>query len=168
MKKVSLLFILILMTNMLFADPFGLKMGMTLEEIKAKCSGKEPEYSGLGFFYVIEPMKKDDIFSRCEVGVHSNLGLFVITARTDAKVKEDFESAIYFIASALKAYYGDSSETEANSLKWHASKCERLKKERLNEIFLEIIRDNSGNGAIFLVYKFENFDKAKEFSDSPF
>ena len=165
MKKVSLLFILILMTNMLFADPFGLKMGMTLEEIKAKCSGKEPKYSGLGHFYVIEPMKKDDIFSRCEVGVHSTLGLFVITARTDAKTQEDFESAVSFIALALKAYYGDWSETEANSLKWYASKCERLKKERLNEIFLEIIRRNR---AIFLVYKFENFDKANEFSDSPF
>ena len=37
MKKFVLLVVAFLMANALFVDPFGLKMGMTLEEIKEKC-----------------------------------------------------------------------------------------------------------------------------------
>jgi len=168
MKKVSLLFILILMTNMLFADPFGLKMGMTLEEIKVKCGGKEPKYIGLGCFYGIEPMKKDDTFSTYEVGVDGNMGLFYILASTDVETKVKFEDKFHFIARALKGYYGNPSKIEENSYKWHASKCEKLKKERLNVISLYTFCDNFGNGVVFLAYKFDNFNKAKEVSDSPF
>ena len=49
MKKTILLVLLAFLGSILFADPFGLKMGMTLAEIAEKCSGgKEPEYVGGG------------------------------------------------------------------------------------------------------------------------
>jgi len=36
-KKVIFLIVFALIMSVGFADPFGLKMGMTLEEIKEKC-----------------------------------------------------------------------------------------------------------------------------------
>ena len=51
MKKTILLVLLTFLGSILFADPFGLKMGMTLAEIAEKCSGgKEPEYVGREFY----------------------------------------------------------------------------------------------------------------------
>ena len=37
MKKIMLVFLVFVLVNSLFADPFGLKMGMTLDEISEKC-----------------------------------------------------------------------------------------------------------------------------------
>ena len=42
-KKFLLVSVLFLFSGLLFAAPFGLKMGMNLEEIKGACGGKRPE-----------------------------------------------------------------------------------------------------------------------------
>lgn len=44
MKKIVLFAIAFLMVNVLFAGPFGLEMGMTLEEIKEKCGWNNVEH----------------------------------------------------------------------------------------------------------------------------
>lgn len=138
MKKVSLLFILILMTNMLFADPFGLKMGMTLQEIKEKCGGKEPEYGGLGVCYKIEPIKKDKVFVGYTAYVNDNIGLYGLWACTETEVGKDSEPVFNYICSALKSYYGKPSEVGEFSCIWDVGECEGLKKENLARIALRL------------------------------
>ena len=78
MKRFVLLAVSFLMATVLFAGPFGLEMGMTLEEIKAKCGGKEPEYKGRGYVYKIEPIKKDGTFTDYSACVHDSLGLLLL------------------------------------------------------------------------------------------
>ena len=168
MKRFVLLVVSFLMATMLFADPFGLKMGMTLNEIKAKCGGKEPEYEGHGISYKIEPIKKDKTFVKHSVGVSNNLGLFLIAVMTDIKSKEKCEFDFNSVFLLLKSYYGEPSKVEGLSCEWHADKCEKLKKEKLSEISIDRIYDNYGKGVVALFYKFENFEKAMESRDSPF
>ena len=168
MKKIILLPIAFLMTNILFADPFGLKMGMILEEIKGKCDGKEPEYRGRGYLYNIEPIKKDKFFREYTACFNDNLGLFGVDAMTDVMSKGKCEEVFNLVLPILEDYYGEPSEVEVPfKVWWFANKCEKLKKEKLVSIFLTV-KSGSGRGMMFLGYRFENFDKAMESADSPF
>ena len=168
MKKNVLFAIAFLMVNVLFADPFGLKMGMTLAEIKEKCGGKEPVYRSMGYLYNIEPIKKDKFFIEYTACFNDNVGLFGVDAMTDVMSTEMCEEVFNNVLSILKGYYGEPSEVEgSNYVWWFANKCEKLKKERLDSICLTV-KSGSGRGMIFLGYRFENVDKARETADSPF
>jgi len=169
MKRFVLLVVSFLMATMLFADPFGLKMGMTLEEIKAKCGGKEPEYECHGIMYKIEPIKKDGTFIKYSAFVNENLGLFGVTAGTELVSTERRKKSFNAVLSKLKDYYGEPSEVDELTCRWYADKCEKLKKEKLNGIFLRIFEVTElGGEIIFLDYFFENSEKAMESRDSPF
>ena len=168
MKKLVLLVVSFLMANILFADPFGLKMGMTLDEIKAKCGGKEAEYECNGFVYKIEPIKKDGTFIKYSAFVNENLGLFGVSVATELVSTERCEKVLNNVLSALKDYYGEPSESKKLSCEWLVSECETLKKEKLSEISVVVQYGDHGYGMLALGYIFENGDRALESVDSPF
>ena len=168
MKRFVLLAVSFLMATVLFAGPFGLEMGMTLEEIKAKCGGKEPEYKGRGYVYKIEPIKKDRTFTDYSACVHDSLGLFSVGAFTDFMSTESCEVVLNIVLSALKDYYGEPSESKKLSCEWHVSECEKLKKEKLRKISVVVQYGDHGYGMLALGYIFENGDRALESVDSPF
>ena len=51
MKKFCILFILFFIPVTIFAGPFGLKMGMSLEELTEACT-EEPEYIADDRYYI--------------------------------------------------------------------------------------------------------------------
>jgi len=136
MKKVILLIMFALVMSVGFTAPFGLEMGMTLNEIKAKCGGEEPVYEGIGFIYKINPIKKDGIFTDYSACVHDNLGLFAVFAFTDFMSRERCEVVLNHVLSALKGYYGEPSESSEFFYDWDVDECEKLKKEKLKTISL--------------------------------
>lgn len=168
MKKVIFLIVFALIMSVGFADPFGLKMGMTLEEIKAKCGREEPVYEGRGYMYTINPIKKDGTFTDYTACVHDNLGLFAVAAFTDFMSNERCEEVFNNVLSALKRYYGEPSESKKLSCEWDVDECEKLKKEKLKTISLTVEYGDHGYGMVGLGYKFENLNKAMESADSPF
>jgi len=168
MKKLVLLVVSFLMANILFADPFGLKMGMTLDEIREKCGGEEPVYERKGYMYTINPIKKDGTFTDYIACVHDNLGLFAVVAFTDFMPSKRCEEVFNNVLSALKRYYGEPSESKKLFCEWDVDECERLKKEKLQAISLTVEYGDHGYGMVGLGYKFENSDKALESADSPF
>lgn len=169
MKKTILLLLLALLANNLFAGPFGLEMGMTLEKIKEKCGGKEPKYTGGGYNYKIEPIKKNDIFIEYTAGVHDDLGLFVIMAKTAPFDVEEGKAKLKVLALMLGAYYGkEEADTDGNAYIWLSSYHEVLKKEKLSAVMLRIVPTGEEKEYIGLMYGFENFQKAQETSGGPF
>lgn len=78
MKKYFLFFVLIFVSVSLFAGPFGLEEGMSLEEITAQCVEK-PEFFEDDMF-VIYPKKKHPLFSIYVVCVNEKYGLYEIVA----------------------------------------------------------------------------------------
>ena len=169
MKKTVLLALLAFLGSILFADPFGLKMGMTLEEIAEKCSGgKEPEYVGGGVIYKIDPIKKNEHFNEYKVLVHDDLGLFGIVANTVPEDEVTCKKRAYLLSLLLGHAYGNEELCEEfNSYFWSADRHPSLKKERLSSVLLGI--DNKGEKKFSsLMYSFENFDEAKKSGGSPF
>ena len=61
MKKIFLILIFGIISSFLYAAPFGLKMGMTLDEIAEQCE-EEPEYVK-DDIYMILPIKKHHGFA---------------------------------------------------------------------------------------------------------
>ena len=169
MKKTILLLVLAILTSSLFAGPFGLEMGMTLEEIKEKCGGKEPKYIGGGVSYNIEPIKKNDMFIKYNVSVHDNLGLFTIIAKTAPFDAEECKAKLKLLALMLGAHYGkEEANTDGNAYLWLPSYHEVLKKEKLSAVMLRIVPTDEEKEYIGLMYVFENFQKAQETSGGPF
>ena len=75
MKRFVLLAVLFLMATMLFAGPFGLEMGMTLDEIKAKCGSSKVKCIE-GDVYDIRPPKPSEFFSLYCAFVDDAFGLY--------------------------------------------------------------------------------------------
>ena len=61
MRKVLLIFIFTILPVALFAAPFGLKMGMTLDEIAEQCE-EEPSFVK-DDVYLVKPKKSHPLFS---------------------------------------------------------------------------------------------------------
>lgn len=62
------------MPTAIFASPFGLEMGMTLEEIAEQCEN-EPEFLE-NDVYLIKPKKTHPVFTVYGVYVNQNVGLY--------------------------------------------------------------------------------------------
>ena len=60
MRKFTLLVLAAILPFCVYAAPFGLKMGMTLDEIAAQCE-EEPSYLEKDI-YIIAPVKKHPLF----------------------------------------------------------------------------------------------------------
>lgn len=168
MKKTVLLALLAFLGSILFADPFGLKMGMTLDEITEKCGGKEPIYTGFGTNYKIDPIKKNDAFAEYDVSVHDDLGLFAITATCIPESSRVCELRLKAIYMMLKVYYGEASNKNDRQIYWDANQCKILKKEKLGGIGLAILPESEEKEKVILLYAFENYQKAQEASSGPF
>lgn len=79
MKKIVLIFCFVLLTIKIFAAPFGLKMGMTLDDIKEACNGEEPMYAGNDCYY-FSPAKKHPYFRTYIAFIDDEYGLYCLKA----------------------------------------------------------------------------------------
>ena len=158
MKKTVLLALLAFLGSILFADPFGLKMGMTLDEIAGKCiGGKEPEYLGGGALYKIEPIKKNNHFVKYTAYVHDDLGLFAIDVETKPEDIEECKKRLQLLSLMLGTIYGEG----ADGRMWIQSMSGALENEKLDCVALEMKSVDGEKGYCRLFYMFENFERAK-------
>ncbi len=81
MKKALLILVLAFLSISIFAAPFGLKKGMSINEITAVCDGTTPKYAGNNCYY-ISPAKKHPLFQTYIAFVDSEKGLYCIQARS--------------------------------------------------------------------------------------
>lgn len=108
MKKLYMLLILTLLPVAIFADPFGLKMGMTIEEIAEQCED-EPSFVK-DDIYLIEPTKKHPLFSYYAVYVSEKTGLYQIRAISDSvtcnKYGKEIQKAFNSVKDRIAKTYG--------------------------------------------------------------
>jgi hypothetical protein len=102
-----ILFVLLSMS--IFAGPFGLEMGMTLEQVKQATKNRiELQPAG---FYMLEPPKKNSNFEHYQVSIHANYGVYMIVAAS--KIIDTSQNGIYVkeefnrMASILEKTYGN-------------------------------------------------------------
>ena len=78
MKRFIVALFFALLPIAIFASPFGLKMGMTINEIAQQCEG-EPTFFKDGI-YLIKPIKSHPLFEYYAVYVNDKTGLYQIRA----------------------------------------------------------------------------------------
>nr|WP_318660782.1 hypothetical protein [uncultured Treponema sp.] len=82
MKKVFFTFVLFYLSIFAFAGPFGLKMGMSLEEVTEACNGVEPVLIERDC-YSFTPVKPHPLFRYYYIFVDPQEGLYFIRVATD-------------------------------------------------------------------------------------
>lgn len=110
MKKIFSIFTFLFICSLsVFAGPFGLDMGMTLEEVAEACGGIEPEYISDDRYY-IQPVKSHPLFEGYVVWISEAEGLYYIKGISreiqandyGTEVKQEFAKLL----SPLERKYG--------------------------------------------------------------
>ena len=108
MKKLFLTLVFSFLSYMLFAAPFGLKMGMTVEEIAAQCE-EDPSYMR-DDIYLIKPTKSHPLFKYYAVYVNEKTGLYQIRAVSDSvtcnKYGTEIQNAFNTVKDRISKTYG--------------------------------------------------------------
>lgn len=111
MKKIFVIAIFLLVLPLsVFASPFGLEMGMSLDEIKEVCKGVKPEHIE-DDRYLIYPEKKHPLFEQYIAYVDDSIGLYYIKAiSTDIKTNDygtELQNAFHDIKDRISKTYGE-------------------------------------------------------------
>ena len=109
MKKFILFIIFTILPLLAFAAPFGLKMGMTIEEIAAQC--EENPYLYKDDCYVIKPVKKHPLFDWYAAYVDEKSGLYKIEAHSSSietsKYGTELQAAFTNVKDRIAKTYGN-------------------------------------------------------------
>lgn len=93
----------------IFASPFGLKIGMTLDDITNACNGERPQFMG-NDQYFIRPEKNHPLFRNYIVYVDNDIGLYCIRAESDEISTNDYgtevKNAFNEITTRISKVYG--------------------------------------------------------------
>ena len=114
MRKFTLLVLTQILSFCVYAAPFGLKMGMTLDEITEQCE-EEPSYLE-NDIYIISPVKKHPLFEYYGVYVDEKEGLYEVRAISypikSNKFGEEIKKAFSNIKDRITKTYGRPKVTD--------------------------------------------------------
>lgn len=108
----------------LCAGPFGLSMGMNLDEIRDACGGARPEKAAEVISpnldddeYVVYPEKTHSAFERYFVRVDEEAGLYAIGAESSAIPDDGYGETVkarfYSVVESISKTYGEPEITDA-------------------------------------------------------
>jgi hypothetical protein len=175
MKKFVLLVVLFLMSTMLFAGPFGLEMGMTLEEIREKCGSSNVKYSEDGV-YMVKPPRKSSSFNGYIALVDDTFGLHATSANSVIMPYKQCIIHLRDLFNRLRAYYGEpqmrtllkdinpvymASESPDTVVQhtWKRPECKKLEKENVDSLTILIRELGEDAGYVSITYFFDNHKK---------
>lgn len=194
MKKLFLLLILLSAPILLFSAPFGLSMGMTLDDLTEACDGADPEHIEDDCYYVF-PVKKHPLFKRYVAFVDSDKGLYCIRAVSDDistnRYGTEIQNAFSEIKERVSKTYGRPriiDEIESDSLYtddrdwvrsledgsrmyaaiWESSAKNELKDDLTEVSIYASAEDYLQTGWIILEYKFNNMQAVQDAQDDVF
>ncbi len=109
MKKIILTVITFTLLSLaIFSAPFGLKMGMSLEEIRKQCE-EEPVFAK-DDIYIIKPIKKHPLFEYYAVYINANVGLYQIRAISESvfcnKYGTEIQNSFNSVKDRIAKTYG--------------------------------------------------------------
>ena len=104
LKKIFLsVFIMFIFTSYVFAGPFGLEMGMNLDDITKACGGIRPERLENDDRYLVSPTKSHPDFEYYLVWVDDTKGLYCIRA-----ISAEINTSVY--GTELKSFFYEMTE----------------------------------------------------------
>ena len=114
MKKIAVLILgLLLFSSFLYAGPFGLSNGMTLEEVTEACNGEIPKRIAQDDRYFITPSKSHSTFTTYIAWISEDYGLYHIRAISDKiytnNYGKELQNAFYSFEPRIENTYGKGS-----------------------------------------------------------
>ena len=144
-----------------YKGPFGLKMGLTLEEIKSVCSVVENIETGV--YKIIPKIAQHSAFSSYEIAVDQEYGLFSINAKSESMKMQLCSERFNSLKEKLEKGYGTSRSFNAEDIEdgvtWNVqSGNQKFVANNLNNIFLTISKTQDDNAQISILYDFTNIN----------
>lgn len=107
----SFVIFVVIEVSVVFAGPFGLEMGMTLEEVKEACSSYIYSISSVKDMYEIYPEKAHSSFDKYYAYIDEKYGLYAVMAVTESIASDDYGTEVkerfYGIVASLSGKYGN-------------------------------------------------------------
>ena len=192
MKKLFFALIFGLLSTFIYAAPFGLKMGMTIEEIAEQCE-EEPSFVK-DDIYLIKPVKKHPLFSYYAVYVNEKTGLYQIRAISDSMTCNDYGTEIQNAFNSVKDRIAKTYGKPRIINKVDASLSDYMKQDKhwfynlkngaqqlsaiwgekteladnLISVALDCVADNYEDAHLVLYYYFTNSTSVEDEQDSVF
>ena len=173
------------------SGPFGFDIGMTYDQVKAACGGKEPEHIADDRYYV-KPKKAHPLFEKYIVWISDSVGLYYIkaisgeisTSKYGTEIKSRFQSVLkpleskygeFYLENRVKQdYYFKDDEYWMSSISqgartynasWFVNAENYQNYDGLFGISMGISAQYSFSGYIWIEYEFLNYDDAKKSHD---
>ena len=140
--------------------PFGLRMGMTLTQVKAACLGDPVLDESSSSIYWIQPKRTNPMFQEYCVYISPTEGLFKIGANSNS-------ASVAEVKAALQAIYGKCALTEDESqYVWKEKSTGGSLSNYLEGIWLgdyegSVSRGDMGKQRPWITYEFKNAYRAK-------
>ncbi len=181
------IFYIIHLSSYVFAGPFGLDMGMSIEQVKTACNGRSPSVISDNKYYII-PQKPHPDFSIYVAWISPTEGLYFLKAVgsniSTSSYGTSLKSKFKDISDRLSKTYGNPKEYDflrANSI-WHEPNewmkslekqerflCSTWSREQssalpesIKEINMTAVAKDSETGYLVIEYEFSNFTKSEE------
>lgn len=187
MKRLFGTLVCLVRWNVCFAGPFGLSMGMTLEEVTEACGGKRPQLID-DDVYLIEPQKRHSMLETYGVYINEEHGLYCIRAFTHdistSGYGTEIQSAFSALESSLSKSYRkptkridevapDSYWTDekywmralSQGARTLAAGWEGNLPDNLSGVYLGAQAEYDSEGFIVLHYEFENHELVESAED---
>lgn len=188
MKRLFGTLVCLVMWNVCFAGPFGLSIGMTLEEVTEACGGREPVRLENDDRYLIEPEKRHSMFEHYAARIDDAQGLYYIWAISrdifTSGYGAEIRSAFSALESSLSKSYGkptkridevapDSYWTDekywmralSQGARTLAAGWEDNLPNGLSGVYLGAQAEYDSEGFIVLYYEFENHELVESAED---
>lgn len=146
--------------NKTYNGPFGLRMGLTLEEIKSVCLLVEDTETGV---YKIIPKKTHSAFNSYEIAYDEEYGLYSINAKSEPMENKLCSERFNSLKEKMEKGYGTSRSFNAEDIEdgvtWDVqSGNQKFVANNLNSIFLTISKTQDDNAQISILYNFNNIN----------
>ena len=143
-----------------YQGPFGLRMGLTLEEIKSVCSLVENTETGV---YKIIPKKPHSAFNSYKIAYDEEYGLYSINAKSEPMENKLCSERFNSLKEKMEKGYGTSRSFNAEDIEdgvtWDVqSGNQKFVANNLNSIFLTISKTQDDNAQISILYNFNNIN----------
>ena len=190
MKKIFFVLLFGFVSTFVFAAPFGLKMGMTIEEIAEQCENEPTHIKD--DIYLVQPIKSHPVFSYYAVYVNEKTGLYQIRAISSSittnKYGTELQNTFNNVKDRIAKTYGkpkiidtlDSESIFKGNEYWFYTLKEGSRQlsaiwgeksklaDNLVTVALDCAAESYDKGQLILYYYFDNTSSVEDEQDEVF
>lgn len=154
----------------LVAGPFGLEMGMTLDEVTTACGGRAPVDIG-GGRYIVTPDKANPLFAECIAWISESEGLIALRANGEDVLSnaegDELAGEFSAVQKSLEEVYGSARLSDESPEGQRVLQADWFPEGGDVEWLCLVAEGTASSAYLFVQYTFSNYQSAQETSPQP-